>query len=66
MADLTRAFPIDSPMATLLAPISQREIDKAYRHNPPTWGSMMRRTAPTYFGRKRRARRARGRRRGNA
>ncbi len=47
MADAVRAFPSSSEIATLL---------------PPTWRPLTRRTDPSYFGRKRRRRRARGRR----
>ncbi len=52
----------DSIMATLLAPIAQRELNKAYGHLAPAWRFLTRRTDRTHFGRKRRARRARGRR----
>jgi hypothetical protein len=50
-----------SLMATLLAPIAHREIDKAYGSHAAAWRPLTRRTDPT-IGRKRRARRARGRR----
>ena len=49
-------------MAELLAPIAKRELAKAYGSQPPLWRPLARRIDPTYFGRKRRTRRARGRR----
>jgi hypothetical protein len=49
-----------SLMATLLAPIAHREIDKAYGSHAAAWRPLTSRTDPTHFGRKRRARRARG------
>jgi hypothetical protein len=49
-------------MVELLAPIAKRELAKAYGSQPVTmWRSLARHIDPT-FGRKRRARRARGRR----
>jgi len=48
--------------APLLAPIAQRELAKAYSRQPPAWRPLTIRIDPTHFGRKRRARRARGRR----
>lgn len=48
--------------APLLAPIAQRELAKAYSRQPPAWRPLTRRTDRAHFGRKRRARRARGRR----
>ncbi len=62
MADLSRAFPSISEIATLLAPITNPELAKGYSSQPPLWRPLTRRTDRTYFGRKRRARRARGRR----
>ncbi len=50
-------------MVELLAPIAKRELAKAYGSQPPMWRPLARRIDPTYFGRKRRARRARGRER---
>ncbi len=46
---------------TLLAPIARRELNKAYGSHAPAWRPLTRRTDST-IGRKRRARRARGRR----
>jgi hypothetical protein len=51
-----------SQFASLLAPIARRAINKVYASQPPTWRPLIRRTNLTYFGRKRRARRDRGRR----
>jgi hypothetical protein len=48
-------------MAELLAPIAKRELAKAYGSQPPMWRPLARHIDPS-FGRKRRARRARGRR----
>ncbi len=59
-----RVFATDSSMAYLLGRIATRELGK-YSHNPPAWCPIAWRANPT-IGRKRRARRARGRRRGNA
>jgi hypothetical protein len=50
-------------MFELLAPIAKRELAKVYGSQPPMWRPLARRIDPTYFGRKRRARRARGRKR---
>jgi hypothetical protein len=61
MADLSIAFPVDSPLPALLARLVERELKKAYGKSVPVWRSLTRRTDPT-IGRKRRARRARGRR----
>jgi hypothetical protein len=62
MADLSRIIPTDSDSAILLYSIALCELDKAYSRQPPAWRPLTSRTDPTYFGRKRRARRARGRR----
>jgi hypothetical protein len=62
MADLSRIFPTDCDSAILLYSIALCELDKAYSRQPPAWRPLTSRTAPTYFSRKRRARRARGRR----
>jgi hypothetical protein len=51
-----------SQFASLLAPIARRAINKAYTSQPPTWRPLTRHAGLTYYGRKRRARRARGRR----
>jgi hypothetical protein len=59
-----RVFATDSSIANLLSRIATRELGK-YSHNPPAWRPIAWRANPT-IGRKRRARRARGRRRGNA
>ncbi len=48
--------------ATLLSRIAQRELAKAYSRQPPAWRPLTRRTDRAHFGRKRRARRARGQR----
>ena len=50
---------MDSIMATLLAPIARRELNRSYSSAPPEWRPLARRNDPT-IGRKRRARRARG------
>ena len=57
-----RAFLDNALFAAFLAEIAQREINEAYKSAPPKWLSWTRCTGPT-IGRKRRARRARGRRR---
>jgi hypothetical protein len=62
MADSTRAFPTDSDVAIPLASIAQRAFAKAYGSQPPMWRPLTRHTDRTHFGRKRRARRAKGRR----
>jgi hypothetical protein len=50
-----------SQFASLLAPIARRAINKAYTSQPPTWRPLTRHADLAYYGRKRRARRARGR-----
>ena len=54
------SMPDPTNTATLLASLAQREISKAYRGAPPKWRTFARGADPT-IGRKRRARRARGR-----
>jgi len=58
-----RVFAIDSSIANLLSPIATRELGR-YSHDPLAWCPIAWRANHT-IGRKRRARRARGRRRGN-
>lgn len=58
-----RVFATDSSIANLLGRIATHELGM-YSHNPPAWRPIAWRANPT-IGRKRRARRARGRRRGN-
>jgi hypothetical protein len=62
MTDLSRAFPADSDVAILLSSI-KCELAQVYGSQPSVWWRpLTRRTDLTHFGRKRRARRARGRR----
>jgi hypothetical protein len=53
---------IESALPGFLARAAERELKKAYSRQPPAWRPLTSRTDPTHFGRKRRARRARGRR----
>jgi hypothetical protein len=59
-----RVFATDSSIANLLGRIAAHELGK-YSHNPPAWCPIAWHANPT-IGRKLPARRARGRRRGNA
>jgi hypothetical protein len=52
---------IESALPGFLARLAERELKKAYGKSTPAWRPLTRRTDPT-IGRKRRARRARGRR----
>ncbi len=53
---------IESALPGFLARAAERELKKAYSRQPPAWRPLTSRTDPTHFGRKRRARRTRGRR----
>jgi hypothetical protein len=52
---------IESALPGFLARLAERKLKKTYGKSVPVWRPLTRRDDSTYFGRKRRARRARGR-----